>query len=102
MESWREQYLGVDAAPTSLTQAEIAFFFEPTEQTLPFVASRRRPLTRLGLLLHTGFLRLTGGPLEAFERIPPAILEFVADHAGIPAPQIATRRAIYRRRMGDQ
>lgn len=99
MESWREQYLGVDALPASLTRAEVAFFFEPTEQTLPFVETRRRPLTRLGLLLHIGFLRMTGRPLAALERIPSVILEFVADHAGVPAPQIATLRAIYRRRM---
>ncbi|MFY7837978.1 MAG: DUF4158 domain-containing protein [Novosphingobium sp.] len=99
MESWREQYLGVDSLPASLTQAEVAFFFKPIEQTLPFVETRRRPLTRLGLLLHIGFLRMTGRPLAAFDRIPPVILEFVADHAGVPAPQIATLRAIYRRRM---
>ena len=42
---------------------------------------------------------MTGRPLAGFERIPPGILEFVANHAGIPAPQIATLRAIYRRRM---
>lgn len=41
---------------------------------------------------------MTGRPLAGFERIPPGILEFVANHAGIPAPQIATLRAIYRRR----
>ncbi|KKW89675.1 DUF4158 domain-containing protein, partial [Sphingobium chungbukense] len=99
MESWREQYLGVDALPTSLTHAQIEYFFQPAEHMLPYVSSRRRPLTSLGLLLHIGFLRMTGRPLAAFERIPPGILEFVANHAGIPAPQIATLRAIYRRRM---
>lgn len=70
MESWREQYLGVDALPASLTQAEIAYFFQPAEQALPVIYSRRRPLTRFGLLLHIGFLRMTGRPLAAFERIP--------------------------------
>ncbi len=99
MESWREQYLGVETIPASLTLAEIGFFFEPTERTRTFIESRRRPLTRLGLILHIGFLRMTGRPLAALERVPPAVLAFAAEHAGLPAPQIGTLRAIYRRRM---
>ena len=99
MESWREQYLGVETIPASLTLAEIGFFFEPTERTRTFIESRRRPLTRLGLILHIGFLRMTGRPLAALEKVPPAVLAFAAEHAGLPAPQIGTLRAIYRRRM---
>ncbi|WP_416153205.1 DUF4158 domain-containing protein [Thalassobaculum sp. OXR-137] len=74
MESWRQQFLGLDAVPASLTLAEIEFFFAPTEQDQAFVGNRRRPLTRLGLILQIGFLRLTGRPLSAFERLPAAVL----------------------------
>ena len=98
MESWRQQFLGLDAVPASLTLAEIEFFFAPTEQDRAFVGNRRRPLTRLGLILQIGFLRLTGRPLSAFERLPAAVLSCAAAYAGLPAPQIATLRSIYRRR----
>src|SRR3546814_15986440 len=42
---------------------------------------------------------MTGRPLAAFERLPAAVLECAAAHAGMPAPRIATLRSIYRRRM---
>jgi hypothetical protein len=99
MESWRRQYLGLEALPASLTSAEIEFFFTPTEQDRVFVSNRRRPLTRLGLILQIGFLRMTGRPLALFERLPAAVLACAADHAGLSAPRIATLRSIYRRRM---
>ncbi|MEQ9152786.1 MAG: DUF4158 domain-containing protein [Nitratireductor sp.] len=98
MESWRQQFLGLDAVPASLTPAEIEFFFAPTEQDRSFVGVRRRPLARLGLILQIGFLRMTGRSLAAFERLPPAVLSCAAAHAGLPAPRIATLRSIYRRR----
>lgn len=37
MESWRQQFLGLEAVPTTLTPAEIEFFFAPTEQDRSFV-----------------------------------------------------------------
>jgi hypothetical protein len=98
MESWRQQFLGLDVVPASLTPAEIEYFFAPTDQERSLVNERRRSLTRLGLILQIGFLRMTGRSLAAFERLPPAVLSCAAAHAGMPAPQIATLRSIYRRR----
>ena len=98
MESWRQQFLGLDAVPASLTPAEIEHFFAPTDQERSLVNERRRSLTRLGLILQIGFLRMTGRSLAALERLPPAVLSCAAAHAGIPAPRIATLRSIYRRR----
>ena len=93
MESWRRSYLGCETLPASLTETEIAWFFGLDDQTRPVVDARRRSLTRLGLTLHIGFLRLSGRPLSA------GVLAFAATQAGMPAPRIATLRSIYRRRM---
>ena len=90
MESWRQQFLGLEAVPATLTPAEIEFFFAPTEQDRSFVGDRRRPLTRLGLILQIGFLRMTGRPLAAFERLPPAVLSCAAAHAGQGWPRRPT------------
>ena len=76
MEIWRQQYLGLESVPASLTNAEIDFFFTPSDQAWQIIARRRSSLSRMGLIIHIGFLRM----------------------AGMPAPQIATLRAIYRRR----
>jgi len=62
MESWREQYLGIEAIPETLTEAEIAFVFRLDVGSREVMASRWRPMTRLGLVLHIGFLRMSGSP----------------------------------------
>ena len=98
MEIWRQQYLGLETVPASLTNAEIDFFFTPSDQAWPIIARRRSPLSRMGLIIHIGFLRMTGRSLSSVDLIPPPVLACAARHAGMPAPQIATLRAIYRRR----
>ena len=70
MENWRERYLGIEAIPDTLTEAEIEFFFRLDPNGRRFVESRCRPMTRLGLVLHIGFLRMSGRHLPAFERVP--------------------------------
>ena len=99
MEIWRQQYLGMETIPLSLTNAEIDFFFAPSDLALAIIESRSSSATRLGLIIHIGFLRMTGRSLSAVDLIPAQVLACAARHAGIPAPQIATLRAIYRRRM---
>ncbi|MEQ1515900.1 MAG: Tn3 family transposase [Usitatibacteraceae bacterium] len=98
MESWRQQYLGLETVPASLTNAEIDYFFAPSEQAWPFVLRRRSPLSRLGLIIHIGFLRMTGRPLSSVDRIPAPVLDCAARYADMVPPQIATLRAIYKRR----
>ena len=99
MESWRERYLGIEAIPDSLTEAEIEIFFRLDPKGHRLVASRRRPMTRLGLVLHIGFLRMSGRHLPAFERVSSSVLAYAAAEVGVLAPQLATLRGIYRRRM---
>jgi hypothetical protein len=63
MESWRERYPGIEAVPDTLTEAEIEFLFRLNTEGHLLVASRRRPMTRLGLVLHIGFPRMSGRPV---------------------------------------
>ena len=98
MESWRQQYIGLESVPPSLTDAEIDFFFTPSKQALPLIARRRSPLSRMGLIIHIGFLRMTGRSLSIVDLIPAPVLACAARHAGMAPPQIATLRSIYRRR----
>lgn len=98
MEIWRQQYLGLETVPASLTNAEIDFFFTPSDQAWQIIARRRSSLSRMGLIIHIGFLRMTGRSLSTVDLIPSPVLACAARMAGMPAPQIATLRAIYRRR----
>lgn len=98
MENWRRQYLGLDRMPADLSDTEIAWYFSPDEGCEREIQARRQAITRFGLILHMGFLRMTGRPWSQLDRVPVKILAFAAEHAGIVAPQIATLRAIYRRR----
>jgi hypothetical protein len=98
MEVWQQQYLGLETVPPSLTNAEIDFFFTPPDPAWEIIARRRSALSRMGLIIHIGFLRMTGRSLSVVDMIPPPVLACAAQHAGMAAPQIATLRAIYRRR----
>ncbi|MBP6435609.1 MAG: Tn3 family transposase [Sphingorhabdus sp.] len=99
MQEWRAQYLGLTTFPAHLTAGEIDEIFTLDGDIARIVAARRKPLTRLGLVLHIGFLRLTGRALNSVQMIPPAVLERAGQAAGISAPQLASIRSIYRRRM---
>jgi hypothetical protein len=76
MESWRERYLGIEAIPDTLTKAEIEFFFRLDAEGRRLIARRRRPMNRLGLVLHIGFLRMSGRHLPALERVPSSVLAY--------------------------
>lgn len=99
MQDWRAQYLGLTTFPTGLTAAEIDELFTLNGEIAPVVGARPRSLTRLGLVLQNGFLRLTGRSLNFVHMIPPAVLERAGQAAGTAAPRLASIRSIYRRRM---
>jgi hypothetical protein len=91
------QYLGWERFP-DLTAHEIAGCFTLSDLARRAVLRRRRALNRLGVALQIGFLRLTGAPLNSFEIIPPRILAHLGNELGLPAPRLASIRALYRRR----
>jgi TnpA family transposase len=99
MQRWQQKYVGLNAIPGDLSAAEIEHFFTPRGREVAVVARRRKAITRFGLILHIGFLRLTGRTLNSFQILPASVLQHVAIQADMTAPQIATIRAIYRRRM---
>lgn len=97
MQDWRAQYLGLAKFPTNLTAAEIDEMFTLADDIAQVMGVRRTPLTRLGLVLQIGFLRLTGRSLNSVQMIPSAVLRRTGQTAGIAAPQLASIRSIYRR-----
>jgi hypothetical protein len=51
---------------------------------------------RLGAAIQLGFVRMTGTTLNALDNVPTSLLEYVAHQLMLPAPELATLRALYR------
>lgn len=90
-------YLGWRKFPRELTGFEARRFFT-------FSAADRRELRirytrrlRLGAALQLGFVRLTGTTLDALDYVPRTVLDLLGRQLNLPAPQLATLRALYRR-----
>ena len=98
MQRWHEQYLGLKQFPASLSSMEIEHSFTLSESELTYVSNRRRPLNPLGVGLQIGFLWMTGQTLNSFQMVPPAVLKHLGDQLHILPPQLASIRALYRRR----
>ena len=60
--------------------------------------SRYGDALRLGAALQIGFLKMCGRPLDVIQRVPAELLKHLADRLEVPAPTIATLRALYLRR----
>lgn len=98
MTSWSRQYLGQQKFPEGLSAFEIEQFFTPSAEQLVAVLQRRTDANRIAFALQIGFLKLTGRLLNSVEIVPSAILTHVSVVVGCFAPQIASIRALYRRR----
>jgi hypothetical protein len=90
-------YLGWHRFPRDMSAFEMRHFFS-------FSAVNRRELRvrypgrlRLGAALQLGFVRMTGTTLDAVDYVPNSVLRHVANALALPAPDIATLRAFYRR-----
>jgi Domain of unknown function (DUF4158) len=87
-------YLGLREIPRELSEFELqAFFMERG-----FIQRRRGPALKLGLALHIGFVRMSGRPLDAFRVLPVVLLRHLGKELSIPVPDVASLRALYRRR----
>jgi TnpA family transposase len=98
MSRWDHSYLGHDGFPDGLTELEVVRYFTPTPDELAVIRQRRSDPNRIAFALQLGFLKMTGRALNTVEIVPPAILLHLGDTIGCPAPQIASIRALYRRR----
>jgi TnpA family transposase len=90
-------YLGWRRFPRELTSFEARRFFTFSASDRREIRVRYARRLRLGAAIQLGFVRLTGTTLDAFDYVPRAVLDLVGRQLELPAPQLATLRAIYRR-----
>ncbi|WP_341314928.1 DUF4158 domain-containing protein [Paraburkholderia sp. IMGN_8] len=62
------------------------------------INARRGPLYRLALALHTGFVRMTGATLDAYQYVPRILWSHLGKHLGIEPPDLGTLRTLYETR----
>lgn len=95
---WQRHYLGLSTFPRAMSQVELDAFFTFSATELQHIHSRYKMRLRLAADLQLGFLKMTGRPLNAVRIVPPSVLQYIAAQLQVPAPTIASLRAIYRRR----
>jgi hypothetical protein len=97
MERWQSSWLGRNDFPSELTPFDLDqyFVFNATDRII--IEARRRPVHRLGIALQIGCIRLSGRTLDAIQTVPQAVLHHVAAQLHLPASDIASLRALYRR-----
>jgi TnpA family transposase len=93
------KYLGEKAFPKEITEFEIWEFFTLSAADLRAMRVDSNKKSRLALALQVGFLRMTGAVLDTYDYIPRPVLECVAKQLHVPAPMLATMRALSRRPM---
>jgi hypothetical protein len=91
-------YLGWTRLPADLTEFEITHFFSLRPEERTAVLTRYRESLRLGAALQIGFLKMCGRPLDAVQRVPADLLKHLGEQIEVPAPTIATLRALYLKR----
>lgn len=99
MDRWRATYLGIKQLPRELTAFEIEAFFTFTGPERAVIEERRKPELKLGLALQIGFLRMSGRLLDAVRIVPPVLWHHLGHQFGVVAPDLASLRAMYRRRQ---
>ncbi|MEY4546537.1 MAG: hypothetical protein RL685_2732 [Pseudomonadota bacterium] len=80
-----------------LSEFELQGFFTFSSTERAVIERRRGPAMKLGLVLHLGFVRMSGRPLDAFRVLPVVLLRHLGKELGIPVPDVASLRALYSR-----
>ena len=96
--AWQLRYLGWQSLPADLSTFDIERFFTFSDPDLAAIRSRYKDELRLGAALQVGFLQMTGRALDLLDRVPNLLLKYVGKKLEVTAPNIATLRALYRRR----
>jgi TnpA family transposase len=98
MYDWHSTWLGRRSLPRDLSGFEIEAFFNFCGTERRVIEERRGPALKIALALQIGFLRMTGRLLEAVRMVPPALWQHLGEQFGVTAPDLASLRAMYRRR----
>ena len=98
MLAWHVPYLGWRRLADDVSEFEIIHFFTLKSAERAAVLTRYRQPLRLGAALQIGFLKMCGRPLDVVQRVPAALLQHLGEQLDIPAPTIATLRALYLKR----
>jgi TnpA family transposase len=98
MLAWHVPYLGWTRLPADVSEFEITHFFSLQPEERSAVLTRYRDSLRLGAALQIGFLKMCGRPLDAVQRVPADLLKHLGEQIEVPAPTIATLRALYLKR----
>ena len=75
MLAWHVPFLGWRRMPAELSEFEIAHFFTLRPIEIRAVRSRYKETLRLGAALQLGFLKMSGRPLSALQRVPTDLLQ---------------------------
>ena len=97
MQDWHAMFLGRRRLPRDLSAFELEAFFTFVGGERRAIEERRQPVLKLGLALQTGFLRMTGRPLQAVGAVPPALWQHLGAQLQVTAPDLASLRVMYRR-----
>jgi hypothetical protein len=98
MNDWLSTYLGRGALPRDLSGFEIEAPFAYAESERRVIDDERRTADlKPAWALQIGFLCMTGRLLEALRVVPPALWRHLGAQFDIEAPDLASRRAMYRR-----
>ena len=91
-------YLGWRRFPHELSAFEVRRFFSLGPADRQILRRRFRSRARLGAAIQLGFVRMTGTMLDTLDHVPRAVLAHVGQQLSLPAPELTTLRALYRRR----
>jgi len=97
MDKWQDTFLGLKQLPRELSAFELEAFFTFSEAELRVIKDRRGSELQLGLALQIGFLRMSGRLLDAVRIVPPVLWRHLGEKFSVPAPDLASLRAMYRR-----
>jgi hypothetical protein len=91
-------YLGWRRFPRELSAFEVRQFFSFSPEDRYALRRRFRQRARLGAAIQLGFVRMTGAVLDILDHVPRPVLAHAGQQLGLAAPELATLRALYRRR----
>ncbi len=98
MRRWELAYLGRSTFPKDVAEFELQRAFTFSHRERRDIRKAFRVKYRLAAALQLGFLRLTGHALGSVAYVPTVVLHHLGRQFRGPVPDLATLRALYRRK----